>query len=50
MGNDFRKCIECGKIIPKSRAENPRIITCSKKCSNRRATTSSERRIRWQIN
>jgi len=46
MENEERKCIECGKIIPPDRARNPKIITCSKKCSNKRATTSADRRIR----
>ena len=45
MANE-RRCVECGKIIPEYRAKNPKIITCSKICSNKRATTSSEARRR----
>jgi hypothetical protein len=41
---ESRKCIECDKLIPSIRAKNPKIITCSKKCSNLRATTASNRR------
>ncbi len=37
-----RFCIECEKIIPQSRSQ--RSITCSKKCSNKRATTPSTKR------
>jgi len=37
-----RLCIECGKLIPKGRSE--RAITCSKVCSNKRATTPSNMR------
>ena len=39
-----RICIECGKLIPEYR--NVKAITCSKSCSNKRATTSSENRKR----
>lgn len=38
----IRTCIECEKIIPSYRIA--RAITCSKKCSNKRATTSSAAR------
>ena len=37
-----RICIECGKKIPDIRSE--RAITCSKICSNKRATTPSDKR------
>lgn len=37
-----RFCIECGKKIPDSR--NSRAKTCSKVCSNKRATTPSDKR------
>lgn len=46
MQNEQRKCIECGKTISGYRLKNPKIITCSKKCSNKRATTSSLNRKR----
>jgi len=36
--NKERICIECGKRIPENRSQ--RAITCSKKCSNKRTTTS----------
>ena len=42
--NSKRICIECGNIIPKYRTK--RAITCSKSCSNKRATTSSKKRMR----
>jgi len=35
-------CIECGKVFPKGR--NKKFITCSKICSNKRATTPSDKR------
>jgi len=37
-------CIECGNTIPPHRSK--RAITCSKKCSNKRATTTSNKRRR----
>jgi len=37
-------CIECGKVFPKGR--NKKFITCSKICSNKRATTPSDKRAK----
>jgi len=42
MGDKEILCIECGKKIPAYRTK--RCITCSKKCSNKRATTPSNKR------
>jgi len=42
MEQEKRVCVECGKLISKSRSK--RAITCSKKCSNKRATTPSNKR------
>ncbi|MCH8945596.1 MAG: hypothetical protein IIA85_01620 [Nanoarchaeota archaeon] len=39
---EIKTCIECGKMIPYYRIS--RAITCSKKCSNKRATTTSSKR------
>jgi len=40
------RCVVCDKEIPEERLKQKRkIFTCSKKCSNKYATTSSAKRV-----